>query len=344
MISIREDSLVIRCPEVHAEAGLRINFHRTLRIPDDGTVHFLPPGLGAFPLRNVDEFADTVPAQWRERGGIMLPMFQSEALWMSFGPCSEDLFAREDDYPFLLKIAAGGINAVTGETWTESVGRAPQNYVVSAEQPWLDGFCVAKGEIRQFVAMPLGAGYTAEEQITGKAEVGGLQIVAYPMKAKAWKKLQAKREAERQQWRGHGDAALYCCLMSDNSFDMGLAPGGRMRQEIYEDPHSFEVWDLEHPCRCFVHIANSLTWRAVTGEAPPTLPPTAKQYTAAGLPWFDWYDDSATAVAGSAVLAGLKSVKAMGEHKGEQPLPENSPVGKVKLRPLGPGQVREWQP
>ena len=31
--------------------------------------------------------------------------------------------------------------------------------------------------IRQFVAMPLGAGYTAEEQITGEAEHGGLQIV-----------------------------------------------------------------------------------------------------------------------------------------------------------------------
>ena len=53
-----------------------------------------------------------------------------------------------------------------------------------------------------------------------------------------------------------------------------------------------------------MHIANSLTWRAITGEAPPTLPPTAKQYTEAGLPWFDWYDDSATALDGSGTLAG----------------------------------------
>ena len=47
---------------------------------------------------------------------------------------------------------------------------------------WLDGFCVDKGVIRQFVAMPLGGGYTAEEQVTGKAEYGGLQILVHPMR------------------------------------------------------------------------------------------------------------------------------------------------------------------
>jgi hypothetical protein len=31
--------------------------------------------------------------------------------------------------------------------------------VVLPEQPWLDGYCVEKGYIRQFVAMPLGEGY-----------------------------------------------------------------------------------------------------------------------------------------------------------------------------------------
>ena len=45
-----------------------------------------------------------------------------------------------------------------------------------------------KGVIRQFVAMPLGAGYTAEEQITGKAEHGGLQIVVYPMKREVFER------------------------------------------------------------------------------------------------------------------------------------------------------------
>ena len=50
-------------------------------------------------------------------------------------------------------------------------------------QPWLDGYCVEKGVIRQFVAMPLGQGYSVEEQLSGKPEWGGVQILVYPMKA-----------------------------------------------------------------------------------------------------------------------------------------------------------------
>ncbi len=33
----------------------RIGFQRTLRIPDNGKTHPLPPGLGKFPLRHVDD-------------------------------------------------------------------------------------------------------------------------------------------------------------------------------------------------------------------------------------------------------------------------------------------------
>ncbi len=66
--------------------------------------------------------------------------------------------------------------------------------MVTPDQPWLDGYCVEKGTIRQFVAMPLGGGYTAEEQITGEAVHGGLQIVAYPIKAAVYRKLYGQRD------------------------------------------------------------------------------------------------------------------------------------------------------
>lgn len=71
--------------------------------------------------------------------------------------------------------------------------------------------------------------------------------------------------------------------------DMGLAPGGRMRQEIYDDTQTFADWDLDHRGRCFVHLANALVWRTITGEDPPPTPATAAEYTRAGLPWFDYY-------------------------------------------------------
>ena len=71
--------------------------------------------------------------------------------------------------PVAVKVAAGKVCAVSGEPWSDHLDAHPQNYVVIPDQPWLDGYCVEKGIIRQFVAMPLGEGYTAEEQlITGE--------------------------------------------------------------------------------------------------------------------------------------------------------------------------------
>jgi hypothetical protein len=118
-----------------------------------------------------------------------------------------------------------------------------------------------------------------------------------------------------------------------------------MKQEIYNDPFDFDDWDTAQSSRCFVHIANSLAWRAITGQAPPTIPPTAKQYSQAGFPWFDYYDDSAAALQGAGILDKLKSVVAMGKDKGETPLPENEscePANQVILKPArSKHQVRE---
>ncbi len=163
MIELRSDGLVFTFPEVHPQARLTIGFQRTLRIPDDGKDYFLPPGLGRFPVRHVDDFAGRVPHGWLEHGGVMLPMHQAEAMWLNFD--SGYIPEHETEYPFAVKIAAGRIDAVTGENWTNGLHGLPQDYMVVPGQPWLDGFCVEKGTIRQFVAMPLGEGYTAEEQI-----------------------------------------------------------------------------------------------------------------------------------------------------------------------------------
>jgi hypothetical protein len=126
---------------------------------------------------------------------------------------------------------------------------------------------------------------------------------------------------------------------------MGLAPGGRMRQEIYNDPYSIHDWDTEHGSRCFIHLVNSATWTAIVGEKPPTQPPTAREYTRAGLPWFDYYDKEQEAFNGSKILARLKSVMAMGKEKRTNPLPENESVtvnNLVNLRAgLKPEQVRD---
>ena len=127
--------------------------------------------------------------------------------------------------------------------------------------------------------------------------------------------------------------------------DMGLAPGGRMRQEIYNDPFDFDDWERDATSRCFVHLCNSLVWHSITGSHPPHPAPTSKQYTKAGLPWFDYYDDSATAVPGAPGLANLKSVAEMSAETGDVVLPENESVTPENLvtyrKGLKRGQVRE---
>ena len=183
MITLESDRLTFRFPEVHPRARCSIEFQRTLRIPDDDRNYPLPPGLGRFPLRHLDDFADRLPRNALRRGGVVTPMYQAEAMWVNFDS------AWGCSYPCAVKVAAGKVCAVSGEPWSDHLDADPQNYVVVPNQPWLDGYCVEKGVIRQFIAMPLGKGYTAEEQLTGAAKHGGLQVSVCPMKHEIYEKL-----------------------------------------------------------------------------------------------------------------------------------------------------------
>ena len=326
MIELDSNTLRFRFPEVHQDARCEVSFFRTLRIPDDNREYPLPPGFSSFPLKHVDDYTSNAPESWGRHGGVFMPMHQAEAMWMSFS----------GRYPMAFKIAAGKVSALTGEPWQDDLCERPdQDYVVIPEQPWLDGFFAGKGLIRQFVAMPLGEGYTAEEQLTGRGEHGGLQIIAYPMKAAEYERL------KRHESRISEPSVMYC--QSPTGPEMGLAPGGMMRQEIYEDPYGFNVWDRSESSRCFVHILNSLQYFSVTNEKPPTRPPTAQEYTDAGLPWFDYYDADRKALAATTKLSKLESVSTLKSKQRRDDLPDNEPVFPekvIKLSRHGP-VVRE---
>jgi hypothetical protein len=55
---------------------LNISFMRTVRVPDNNKAHKLPPGLGKFPLFNVEAFKKGLPWQVTAQGGIFLPMYR----------------------------------------------------------------------------------------------------------------------------------------------------------------------------------------------------------------------------------------------------------------------------
>lgn len=298
-----------------------VSFQRTLRIPDDGRTYPLPPSLGQFPLRRVADYANRVPASWRARGGVFIPMYQREALWMSFSGAHWR--------PTAVKIAIGKVNAVSGHPWSEALagGTEPggaQDYLVCPNQPWLDGINAGDGFIRQFVAMPLGSGYTVEAQVTGAEEHGGIQIMAFDPKPGRFPSREPRVRRNRNGSHVMFSDCHDSCLSSE--MEMGLGAGGRMTQEIYPDPHGIDTWDLARTGRVFVHIVNSAVYHDITGEAPPPTPVSARTYAQFGLPWFDLYGEGKGDVAASGILAGVKSVKDKDHELDGGPLQDDEPV------------------
>lgn len=329
MITLEQNNLVFRFPEVHQDAECRIGFQRTLRIPDDGKHYPLPAGLGNFRLAHVDDFADRLPHSLSKRGGVVMPMWQAEAMWINFGGRSAD------GYPMAIKVATGKINALTGKSWTQTLNKDPQDYLVVPKQPWIDGFCVEKGLIRQFVAMPLGQGFSVEEQITQEAEHGGIQIIAYPMKWKVYEDQIRRRPALSESFA----PSEY----QRSPLDMGLAPGGRMKQEIYADPYGIDAWDLDRSSRCFVTIVNAVSWSAVTATPPPEPPLTAEDYQENQLPWFDYYAADQRSLEGAGILKDLKGVADIAMNKSSDVFADDTLLSIGDVTDLGPDRrvVRE---
>ena len=290
-VRIADDSLSV--------GRLSITFQRTLRIPDDGRSYPLPPGLGAFPLRRVKDFARRVPAAWRERGGYFIPMYQREALWISF--------RGERWRPNAVKVGVGGVNAISGQPWDERLRRRAQDYVVVPDQPWLDGINAGPNVIRQFVAMPLGQGITVEGQVTGAEEEGGMQITVVQPKPGRF-----PDRPPRASRRWHG-SSMMVCESAPAYQEMGLAAGGRMEQKIYPDLYGKDTWDPTGTTTMHVHIVNSDAYHAITGEQPPPTPISAATYNAFGLPWFALYDEDLGDVPAPVVLRRVKSIAAMGQ-------------------------------
>ncbi|AYF78595.1 hypothetical protein D7D52_00870 [Nocardia yunnanensis] len=331
--------------------GVGVRFIRTLRLPEQGT-HALPPGLGEFPVRRVADYADSVPPEWSARGGVMLPMYLREAMWLSFS-------ATE---PAALQVGVGKVCAVSGRPWSDRLGRDPQNYVVLPKQPWLDGINSGAGTIRQFVAVPLGLGATVEGQVTGEETWGGIQLQNFALndtELARWRRAEEeRRRAEQDRVRaislstplptaspafGAPDAmppapgaapagAPGSVLRHPSGAQpkaMGLGVGGTMRQEIYKDERPLHDWSVRPSGRVFVHLVTPPDWQRITGEAAPPSPINRQAYTAAGLPWFDYFDSDATDLAPA---QPFENVTPVGDWLGHDHEPWQQPA---------PGQVHQ---
>ncbi|MFF5252698.1 hypothetical protein ACFY4K_11690 [Streptomyces leeuwenhoekii] len=346
--AVRVDGNTLRLP-----GGVAVRFVRTLRLPETGT-HPLPPGLGEFPVRRVADHGDRVPEAMRARGGVMLPVYLREAMWLSFAGTRE---------PAALQVGVGKVCAVSGRPWSDRLARDPQNYVVLPRQPWLDGINSGPGRVRQFVAVPLGLGATVEGQVTGEEVWGGVQLQSFPLNDGAlarWREEERRRaEAARRVPPPAGGFGAAGPLAAPGSAPasaaggparrpraaaaMGLGAGGSLRQEVYRDDRSPGDWAERPAGRVFVHLVTPPEWRRITGEAPPPSPVDRAAYTRAGLPWYDYYDQDADDLAPADALQGVRPV---GDWLGDDQEPWQAPsaqqVHPLKDAPGHPVQDGDW--
>lgn len=295
----------------------------------------LPPGLGSFPLA----VADGVTPERRQwgPGDRLLPMWQSEAAWIGFD--------SHTGYPFLVKLGVGAINGVTGERYAPEPDYTAEDYFEVPTQPWLDGFRTDAQTIRQFVAAPLGRGYTVSEQLTG-GDDGALRLSVTPLRGEIWAQRLANRAAAGERdFGGPPGGVLYGApapasmttgtSRSAKNAALGMGAGGRIEQSIATPLEPRENWDDDARRTVTLWIVNSAAWSSLTGR-PPTHPPlTIAEYRQYGFPWFDWYDDSLARQGGSP-LSDIESVQEVGQRLGEDPLPDNDDFDPPTPHVVGP--------
>lgn len=262
-------------------------------------VHALPPSLGQF------EF-------FMHNGKKIVPIDATNALWLSFTLDTQGL-----DVPYAIKILAGGVNAVTGETehgadvlrLRNNVPgtKTGQNYMLLPAQPWIDGFKTADGTVRQFVAEILGEGKSVEEILDG-TEHGGLQIIVIPPTAAVIQEAIRASETIRRpkgfskgrrsggiihssmpKYGPIGDTGI-CKGGAEEPEEpevMGLAAGAQIKQSINFstvpvdafDPHDARVLNLT--------ILEAGAFRTLRGLPNPPRMPTQAEYDKLSGLYFD---------------------------------------------------------
>ena len=330
MIELRNNSLQVSFPEVHPMAKMTVTFEKAFRAEQEGQEASKLSTKARFPLKHIDDYAAKIPAKLLKRGGIILPMYQSEALAIHFMPHkakSSDGSPYENAegkswYPFIVKVGCGLINAVSGGNIKDKLSSYPQNYLFIDKPTLLYGMNDKSGVIRQFIASPLGKGITVEEQLTGNAQYGGIQLIIYPLKKKTFEEFYAPQK------KMLGEKILFsleipCLRLDDRIFSkkgyipnesvanekykeecnwlndhsgpkriipsMGISYGERICSLFEKDFYDHTDWDRKHYSRCFVHILNSEAWEEITGEKPETNAISEKQYRSFRLSWKEEY-------------------------------------------------------
>jgi len=270
--SARVLKVVVGQDEIRFGRSVCIGLERTLRVPDDGRTYSLPPGLDTFPLYAVKDYADRVPATWRKDDGVFVPVYQHEAVWISF--------SGRWWKPNAVKIGLNGVNAVSGKPWTDTLSAKPQDYIIVPDQPYLHGFRAARNGVHQFVAPPLAGGAMDGGKLPTQ-EGHTIEVVVFEPKAGRF----PSQEPQDRVRPNTSDQWLSGC-------GNGSGPAGNgKRLKIAKDEHGIDTWSPSDCGRAFLYLVNSRVFREITGKSPPPSPITAEHYSTYGVPWCDRYNE-----------------------------------------------------
>jgi hypothetical protein len=269
MIELTHDQLIFSFPRVHPDARLTVEFQRTLRIPPGEQDVPLLPGLGRYPLFPTADLAAKGRAPWLQRVDAMLPMYQSEAMWLSFQPAYS--LTHEAFYRFALKIGVGHADAITGGTWSSKLRPQGRDFLVISEPSWLGGFAAGQRSYHQFVAVPFGADSDPTRRAVSDPRRNQVQLMVYPLRGEAF-----AQHFPKDAWRSRIDRRPDATTAS--RVTSGGAAGAQEleRQDVHEDRFPASDWNLGAGSRYRVHLANSLQWCALAGGPPPAPAMTSK--------------------------------------------------------------------
>jgi len=392
--------LAVNHDELRIGRHTKVSFHRTLRIPEDGRAYPLPAGFGRLPILRVEDYAKRVPEKWIEQGGFIIPLYQREALFLEF--------AGVKWRPTIAKVSVGHVNAISGKSHDLQIRPHRQDYVLIPDQRWLDGINSGDGSVSQFVAMPLGQGYTVEAQVTDEEKCGGFQLAVFdprpgrfpdenPARRKEAVTARKRRTAQQELFRllpkreaqvirslqmrtlsrvaselgmskeairtivAGVEAQFENALGSDGFWgvipyphleeefeksevkfslraedEMGIAAGGRIRQQIFEDTYGAESWDGSAYRDIAIHIVNSEAYHRITGLPAPPSPITADVYARQKIPWYSDYNEPARSVAPVSIFKRILSIGRIDKNRGvtddEMPPRSIQPEDIVRIR------------
>lgn len=268
--------VAVSFPEVHPNAILLVDFHRTLRTPEDGRIHRCPHTGNGLALCDAKHLTN-----WNKPNCFFHRLLQSEAVRIRF--CSPN------GYSFAVRIIVNGRCAITGNPVAEEdpSGFLPdsevQNYLAVTDRTILDGCLDAEGMFHQIIPRMLGDSVTLGKPKDYLSDSTHINIQVVPLRGDAEAAV-AKRPLVFNIWESVN--------LSEPAFDnAGSARAGSPQFAVRSDSLSLDEYDFS-ACETFaLFLLNTHEWSDLEGKKPWIKPMPVDYFDTLGNHWSYGYSE-----------------------------------------------------